>query len=93
VLQANSIGDLRGRSLWVSPHAGSGFHVRWPHCDHQAEIAPIAILRLARTREISRQSRRSGAAGVIFFCAALAIKLFAKLIVQGTEEVAAHTGA
>jgi Ca2+:H+ antiporter len=32
-------------------------------------------------------------AGVIFFCAALAIVPFAKLIVQGTEQVAAHTGA
>lgn len=32
-------------------------------------------------------------AGVIFFCAALAIVPFAKLIVQGTEHVAAHTGA
>ncbi|WP_262297826.1 calcium/proton exchanger [Microvirga sesbaniae] len=32
-------------------------------------------------------------AGVIFFCAALAIMPFAKLIVQGTEQVAAHTGA
>jgi len=32
-------------------------------------------------------------AGFIFFCAALAIVPFAKLIVQGTEQVAAHTGA
>ncbi|MBZ6076196.1 calcium/proton exchanger [Microvirga puerhi] len=32
-------------------------------------------------------------AGVVFFCAALAIVPFAKLIVQGTEQVAAHTGA
>jgi Ca2+:H+ antiporter len=32
-------------------------------------------------------------AGLIFFCAALAIVPFAKLIVQGTEQVAAHTGA
>src|SRR5215207_6341117 len=32
-------------------------------------------------------------AGVIFFCAALAIIPFAKLIVQGTEQVATHTGA
>ncbi|MBM6595276.1 calcium/proton exchanger [Microvirga pudoricolor] len=32
-------------------------------------------------------------AGVIFFCAALAIVPFAKLIVQGTEQVAVHTGA
>ncbi|WP_210160995.1 calcium/proton exchanger [Microvirga lotononidis] len=32
-------------------------------------------------------------AGVIFFCAALAIVPFAKLIVQGTEQVAAYTGA
>jgi len=32
-------------------------------------------------------------AGVIFFCAALAIMPFAKLIVQGTEQVAARTGA
>jgi Ca2+:H+ antiporter len=32
-------------------------------------------------------------AGLIFFCAALAIMPFAKLIVQGTEQVAAHTGA
>jgi Ca2+:H+ antiporter len=38
---------------------------------------------------------RSGAfpAGVVFFCAAFAIVPFAKLIVQGTEQVAAHTGA
>ena len=38
---------------------------------------------------------RAGAvpAGVIFFCAALAIVPFAKFIVQGTEQVAAHTGA
>lgn len=32
-------------------------------------------------------------AGAIFFCAALAIVPFAKLIVQGTEQVAVHTGA
>ncbi|MEE1609815.1 calcium/proton exchanger [Microvirga sp. CF3016] len=32
-------------------------------------------------------------AGVLFFCAALAIVPFAKLIVQGTEQVAAHTGS
>jgi Ca2+:H+ antiporter len=32
-------------------------------------------------------------AGVVFFCAALAIMPFAKLIVRGTEQVAAHTGA
>ncbi|MBF9197899.1 calcium/proton exchanger [Microvirga terrestris] len=32
-------------------------------------------------------------AGVIFFCAALAIVPFAKLIVQGTEQVAVHTGS
>ncbi|MGO4573333.1 calcium/proton exchanger [Microvirga sp. 2TAF3] len=32
-------------------------------------------------------------AGLVFFCAALAIVPFAKLIVQGTEQVAAHTGA
>ncbi|MBQ0820943.1 calcium/proton exchanger [Microvirga sp. HBU67558] len=32
-------------------------------------------------------------AGVVFFCAALAIVPFAKLIVQGTEQVAVHTGA
>ena len=32
-------------------------------------------------------------AGVVFFCAALAIVPFAKLIVRGTEQVAAHTGA
>ncbi|WP_201860555.1 calcium/proton exchanger [Microvirga soli] len=32
-------------------------------------------------------------AGMVFFCAALAIVPFAKLIVQGTEQVAAHTGA
>ncbi|KLK93527.1 cation transporter [Microvirga vignae] len=31
-------------------------------------------------------------AGVVFFCAALAIVPFAKLIVQGTEQVAVHTG-
>ena len=31
--------------------------------------------------------------GVIFFCAAAAIVPFAKLIVRGTEQVAAHTGA
>lgn len=32
-------------------------------------------------------------AGFVFFCAALAIVPFAKLIVQGTEQVATHTGA
>ncbi|WP_114946091.1 calcium/proton exchanger [Microvirga calopogonii] len=32
-------------------------------------------------------------AGIVFFCAALAVVPFAKLIVQGTEQVAAHTGA
>jgi Ca2+:H+ antiporter len=32
-------------------------------------------------------------AGVVFFCAALAIVPFAKLIVHGTEQVAAHTGS
>jgi Ca2+:H+ antiporter len=32
-------------------------------------------------------------AGVVFFCAALAIVPFAKLIVEGTEQVAVHTGA
>jgi Ca2+:H+ antiporter len=32
-------------------------------------------------------------AGVIFFCAAIAIVPFAKLIVQGTHQVAAHVGA
>jgi Ca2+:H+ antiporter len=32
-------------------------------------------------------------AGVIFFCAALAIVPFAKLIVQGTEQVAVHSGS
>ena len=32
-------------------------------------------------------------AGVIFFCAALAMVPFAKLIVQGTEQVAVHTGS
>ncbi|WP_414470993.1 calcium/proton exchanger [Microvirga sp. M2] len=32
-------------------------------------------------------------AGIVFFCAALAIVPFARLIVQGTEQVAAHTGA
>lgn len=32
-------------------------------------------------------------AGLVFFCAALAIVPFAKLIVQGTEQVAVHTGA
>lgn len=47
-------------------------------------FAPAAIL-LERTG--------SAPAGVIFFCAALAIVPFAKLIVQGTEQVAAHTGA
>jgi hypothetical protein len=30
---------------------------------------------------------------VVFFCAALAIAPFAKLIVRGTEQVAAYTGA
>jgi len=32
-------------------------------------------------------------AGIVFFCAAFAIVPFAKLIVQGTERVAVHTGA
>ncbi|QRM31603.1 calcium/proton exchanger [Microvirga sp. VF16] len=32
-------------------------------------------------------------AGVVFFCAALAIVPFAKLIVQSTEQIAVHTGA
>lgn len=32
-------------------------------------------------------------AGVVFFCAALAIVPFAKLIIHGTEQVAARTGA
>jgi Ca2+:H+ antiporter len=32
-------------------------------------------------------------AGIVFFCAALAIVPFAKLIDQGKEQVAAHTGA
>lgn len=32
-------------------------------------------------------------AGIVFFCAAFAIVPFAKLIVQGTEQVAVHTGA
>jgi Ca2+:H+ antiporter len=32
-------------------------------------------------------------AGIVFFCAAMAIVPFAKLIVQGTEHVAAHTGS
>ena len=32
-------------------------------------------------------------AGIVFFCAAQAIVPFAKLIVQGTEQVAVHTGA
>jgi Ca2+:H+ antiporter len=31
--------------------------------------------------------------GIVFFCAALAIVPLAKLVVQGTEQVAAHTGA
>ena len=46
-------------------------------------LAPIAVL----------LDHAKVAAGVIFFCAALAIIPFAKLIVQGTEQVAAHTGA
>jgi Ca2+:H+ antiporter len=32
-------------------------------------------------------------AGLVFFCAAIAIVPFARLIVLGTEQVAAHTGA
>jgi Ca2+:H+ antiporter len=47
-------------------------------------LAPVAAL-LDHAPEI--------AAGVVFLCAALAIVPFAKLIVQGTEHVAAHTGA
>jgi Ca2+:H+ antiporter len=47
-------------------------------------LAPIAAL-LDRLGNIP--------AGIVFFCAALAIVPFAKLIVQGTEQVAAHTGA
>jgi Ca2+:H+ antiporter len=47
-------------------------------------LAPVAAL-LDRANDVP--------AGVIFFCAALAIVPFAKLIVQGTEQVAAHTGA
>jgi Ca2+:H+ antiporter len=46
-------------------------------------LAPLAVL----------LDHAEVAAGVIFFCAALAIIPFAKLIVQGTEQVAAHTGA
>lgn len=47
-------------------------------------LAPVAAL-LDRSGNVP--------AGMIFFCAALAIVPFAKLIVQGTEQVAAHTGA
>jgi Ca2+:H+ antiporter len=47
-------------------------------------LAPVAFL-LERAGNVP--------AGIIFFCAALAIVPFAKLIVQGTEQVAAHTGA
>ncbi len=47
-------------------------------------LAPIAV-GLDRARMVP--------AGVVFFCAALAIVPFAKLIVQGTEQVAVHTGA
>ncbi|WP_048709654.1 calcium/proton exchanger [Microvirga massiliensis] len=47
-------------------------------------LAPVVAL-LDRSGDVP--------AGLIFFCAALAIVPFAKLIVQGTEQVAAHTGA
>jgi Ca2+:H+ antiporter len=47
-------------------------------------LAPVAV-GLDRTGTVP--------AGVTFFCAALAIVPFAKLIVQGTEQVAVHTGA
>ncbi|MCK9909036.1 calcium/proton exchanger [Microbacteriaceae bacterium K1510] len=46
-------------------------------------LAPVAAL----------LDRAHVPAGIVFFCAALAIVPFAKLIVQGTEQVAAHTGA
>jgi Ca2+:H+ antiporter len=47
-------------------------------------LAPIVVL---------LEHRGDVPAGVIFFCAALAIMPFAKLIVQGTEQIAAHSGA
>src|SRR3954453_5701972 len=47
-------------------------------------LAPIAAL----LRHIG-----SAPAGIVFFCAALSIVPFAKLIVQGTEQVAVHTGS
>lgn len=47
-------------------------------------LAPVAVI-LDRAGTVP--------AGFIFFCAALAIVPFAKLIVQGTEQVAVHTGA
>jgi Ca2+:H+ antiporter len=46
-------------------------------------LAPVAVV----------LEHAEAAAGVIFFCAALAIIPFAKLIVHGTEQVAVHTGA
>ncbi|WP_457093811.1 calcium/proton exchanger [Microvirga sp. P5_D2] len=47
-------------------------------------LAPVSVI-LERSGSVP--------AGLVFFCAALAIVPFAKLIVQGTEQVAVHTGA
>ena len=65
-------------------HAGAGSSLLRPSLLWLLILAPIAaFLDHADTLP----------AGVIFFCAALAIVPFAKLIVQGTEQVAVHTGA
>ena len=65
-------------------HVGAGVSLLRPSLLWLLILAPIAaFLDHADTLP----------AGVIFFCAALAIVPFAKLIVQGTEQVAVHTGA
>ncbi|UVF17810.1 calcium/proton exchanger [Microvirga terrae] len=66
-----------------------------------ARLAPVAswlkpsLLWLLVLAPIAASLDHAGIApaGIIFFCAALAIMPFAKLIVQGTEQVAAHTGS
>ncbi len=60
-----------------------------------SSIFKPSLLWLLVLAPIAAMLGHSGAvpAGIVFFCAALAIVPFAKLIVRGTEQVAAHTGA
>lgn len=64
------------------------------HVGHELSLLRPSILWLLVLAPVAALLDRAHVpAGVVFFCAALAIVPFAKLIVHGTEQVAARTGA